>query len=108
MNGKEVWRLAEKSREKLPNLFREYDKVTEEVYSSKAISTKNKRLMSLAIAVKDGCEGCIVAQTDWALESGASVQEILEAGEVAISMGGTRGMSDNLKLLKYLEERGLL
>ncbi|MFP4180733.1 MAG: carboxymuconolactone decarboxylase family protein [Spirochaetaceae bacterium] len=108
MTGKEVWRLANKARMKSPDLFTAYEKVTDEVYRDRALSRKNKRLMSLAIAVKEGCESCIVAQTDWALESGASVEEILETGEVAISMGGTRGMSDNLKLLRYLEELGLV
>lgn len=60
-----------------------------EVYKDGALSGKTKRMMAMVAALVHGCRTCILFQTDWALKLGATVEEILEACAVAISLGGT-------------------
>ncbi|MGB7180756.1 MAG: carboxymuconolactone decarboxylase family protein [Burkholderiaceae bacterium] len=49
---------------------------------------KTKELIALAIAVSARCDGCIAFHTHDALKAGANRQEITEALEVAVLMGG--------------------
>lgn len=77
-------------------------------YKDGALSSKIKRLISLAVALKVGCTNCILAQTQYALDQGATREEILETLQVLISMGGTTGIAESLRVVKYLDELGVL
>ena len=77
--------------DKNPNFGKKIKDMTGEVYRDGALDSKTKRLMALAVAVVDNCEGCTLAQTIYALEQGATVDEIMETCEVAMSIGGTPG-----------------
>ena len=93
-------------RELMPEIGRAYGELPAEVYKDGALSGKTKRLMAMAAAVVAGCRGCILAQTDMALELDASVEEILEACGVAISLGGTMAAAETTHVVQLLQEPG--
>ena len=88
----------------IPDVFDAYKHVTDAVYKDGVLSGKVKRLMSLAVALGAGCRNCILGQTRYALESGASREEILEALSVVISMRGTTGIAESLRVIQLLDE----
>ena len=79
----------------------------EATYASGALDAKTKRLMALCTALTHGCTGCILGQTDLALQQGATRAEILETCALAMSMGGTLAWSQIYKVMEYLQENGL-
>lgn len=95
-------------REMLPDVAQAYDQLPQTVYAGGRLDAKTKRIMAVAIAVARGCQGCILFQTDQALERGADAEEILEACAVAVSLGGTMAASETTRVVRYLEELGKL
>lgn len=93
-------------KEKMPELGRIYTDYVAETYKDGAISSKHKRLMALTGALVHGCEACMLAQTNYALELGASVEEILETCAVAVSLGGTMAAGQTTKIIQFLKELG--
>ncbi len=57
------------------------------VYPDGAISRKNKELMATAIAVLINCSSCMQWHIEKAAEDGATVEELIEAIDVAIEFG---------------------
>ena len=57
-------------------------------YSDGALSKKMKELIAVGISVTIDCESCMQWHIEQAFASGASEQEILEAVEIGIEMGG--------------------
>lgn len=53
-----------------------------------ALSRKMKKLIFVAMAVQQRCEYCIAHHVHDALNAGASAEEIYEATQVAVAMGG--------------------
>jgi AhpD family alkylhydroperoxidase len=53
-----------------------------------ALSYKQKELISIAIGLNIRCEYCMAIHVYEAFKAGATREEILEAGLVAVSMGG--------------------
>ena len=92
----------------LPEVARAYDELPVKVYRDGALSGKIKRLMALTGALVNGCRACILFQTEKALATGATVEEVLEACSVAISLGGTMGAGETTRVVRFLEEKGLL
>lgn len=76
----------------------------EEAYKDGALSAKVKRLMAMGIALSNKCTGCILAQSSAAIELGATKDEVLEACAVVMSIGGTMGAAESLKVVKLLDE----
>ncbi len=85
-----------------------YVESVSEAYKDGAISSKYKRLMALVGALVHGCEPCMFAQTDKAIEQGATVEEILEACTVAISLGGTMSGGQTTSIVQFLREKGMI
>ncbi len=52
------------------------------------LSTKQKELIALGIAIGIRCEGCIACHVKASLEAGATHEEIVETIGVAVLMGG--------------------
>lgn len=100
--------LFDKYCELLPDVGRTYEELPAEVYKNGALSGKTKRLMALCAALVHGCRGCILFQTEHAIELGADTEEILEACAVAISLGGTMAAAETTRVMQYLEEKGLI
>jgi AhpD family alkylhydroperoxidase len=98
----------DKFAEVLPDVWGAIRGLTSEVYKDGTLSCKVKRLMSLAIALGAGCRNCILAQTMYALENGATKDEILETLSVVVSMRGTTGVAESLRVVQLLDELGKL
>ena len=105
---KNVTDLFDTYRRLMPEVGDTYDALPGEVYKDGALSGKVKRLMALSGALVHGCRACIIFQTEHALNLGASVEEILEACSVAISLGGTMAAGETTRVVQYLQERGLI
>ena len=93
-------------RQEMPKAYASQSEFSDQVYADGALSTKTKRLMAIAIAIKDGCPGCITFQTKSAVEAGASKEEIVESMAVATSMGGTTANAWVWVVVKMLQELG--
>ena len=100
--------LLEKFKQALPDLMDAQSDVGNVVYKDGALTTKVKRLIALAIALRVGCTNCILAQTERALKAGATKDELLETLSVEVAMSGTTGIAESLRVLKLLEELGKL
>ncbi len=101
----DMWDLYRKC---LPEVGKAYDALPIEVYKDGALPGKIKRLMALTGALVHGCRSCVLFQTDHALAVGATVEEILEACSVAVSLGGTMGAGETTRVVEFLNEKGLL
>ncbi|RJQ85435.1 MAG: carboxymuconolactone decarboxylase family protein, partial [Desulfobacteraceae bacterium] len=53
-----------------------------------ALSTKHKELVAVGISVVIDCESCMQWHIEQAAKAGATLQEVLEAVEVGMEMGG--------------------
>jgi AhpD family alkylhydroperoxidase len=106
--NQERLRLLEKFKKALPDTLAAELKVGDVVYAAGALSSKQKRLIALGVALGRGCTNCILGQTMRALEAGASVDEILETTGVAVAIGGTMGMAESLRVIRLLEDMGKL
>ncbi|OYT27870.1 MAG: alkylhydroperoxidase [Candidatus Altiarchaeales archaeon ex4484_96] len=69
-----------------------------------ALDVKTKKLIAVALALCAGCEYCIALHTKGALDAGATKDELVETGYVAVLMGGGPPLTYMAKLLKAVEE----
>lgn len=106
--NEERLKMREKLKQQLPDVYGGFQSVIDGVYKDGAISTKVKRLMALAIALSVDCTNCILAQAKHAQIAGASREEFLETISVAMAMRGTTGVAGSLRLIKFLDELGVL
>lgn len=97
-----------KFAELLPNVLKQVRDQANEVYKDGALDSKVKRLMAMAIALGAGCRNCVLGQTMYALENGATKEEILETLGVVVSIRGTTGVAESLRVIQLLEELGKL
>lgn len=100
--------LLDKFKQALPDLSAAQYAMLDEVYKDGALSSKVKRLISLAVALRAGCTNCILAQTKRALETEATKDEILETLSVAVAMSGNTGVAESLRVVELLSELGKL
>ncbi|MGE4193342.1 MAG: carboxymuconolactone decarboxylase family protein [Pseudodesulfovibrio sp.] len=92
----------------MPELTQAQEAHTMEVYKDGEVGGKHKRLMALVGALVSGCRGCILFQTNAALELGATAGEILESCAVAVSLGGTMASANTARVIEYLVENGVM
>jgi len=71
-----------------PNTMKAFGALSMAATASKAIDTKTKELMALAIGIAVHCDGCVAYHTKMAHQHGASREEVAETVELAIYMGG--------------------
>lgn len=98
----------DKFAEILPDVLRQVRDQAGEVYRDGALNSKVKRLMALAVALGAGCRNCVLGQTMYALENGATRDEVLETVSVVVSMRGTTGVAESLRVIQLLDELGKL
>ena len=75
--------LAMKSR-----VYQAYLNLEAAAFSDGALAKKHKELIAVGISVVIDCESCMQWHIEQAAQTGASAQEILEAVEVGMEMGG--------------------
>ena len=75
-------------RSQIPGVYEGFGDLYRAAYADGELSAKIKELIAVAIAVHDGCDGCIASHVRSAVRKGATSQEMAEAVGVAIQMGG--------------------
>jgi AhpD family alkylhydroperoxidase len=73
---------------KRSNVYQSFVKMEELTYENKALSKLQKELIAVGISIVMNCESCMEWHIRQALDCGASENEIIEAVEVGIEMGG--------------------
>lgn len=84
---------------KVYKLFRDLEKAT---YSDGELRKVDKELIAVGISVVINCESCMEHHIKEALNSGASEQQVIEAIEVGIEMGGGPATVSSRFALKVL------
>ncbi|MCD7900122.1 MAG: carboxymuconolactone decarboxylase family protein [Bacteroides sp.] len=77
-------------------------------YQDNALSKRQKELIAIGISIVINCESCMEWHIKQALDSGASENEIIEAIEVGIEMGGgpaTASARFAMNVLRYYNEK---
>lgn len=80
-------------KEKSPEQIESFFKFLEAVEKPGALTTREKELIAVALAVKAHCKWCISFHVKQALEAGAKPEEIREAAWVAVLMDGGPGLA---------------
>jgi len=101
-------RYREKRSQVLPDVASAGDAVGDVVYKDGALSRKVKRLIAMAVALSIGCMPCIIGQPKLAVEAGATKEEVMEAASVLLAIHGTSGYSESWRVVKVLEELGMI
>jgi AhpD family alkylhydroperoxidase len=76
-------------------------------YADGALPKKQKELIAVGISVARDCESCMQWHIEQAAKAGASFEEVLEAIEVAIEMGGGRATVSARFALEVMDSIGL-
>lgn len=105
---KNYMKYGDKRAQALPDVTTAFDALREAVYQDGALSRKVKRLIAMAVALGLGCTPCIIGQTKLAVEAGATKEEVLEAAAVLLAIHGTTGYSESWRVIKVLEELGMM
>ena len=74
--------------EKGSKVYQAFIKVEGETFSDGALKKKERELIAIGISVRINCESCIHRHIEQAAVAGATYDEVLEAVEVGIEMGG--------------------
>ncbi len=69
-------------------VYRAFTQMEEAAFSDGALKKKDKELIAIGISVRIDCESCMQWHIEQAAKAGASFDEIFEAVEVGIEMGG--------------------
>ena len=75
------------SKEK-PKTAQGFMSMHQSIEEDSALTSKEKELIALGIAINSRCEGCIAAHVGSLIELGATKEEILDVISVAVVMGG--------------------
>ena len=75
-------------RQGAPDTGKAFSSLSTAATATKALDTKTKELMALAIGIAVHCEGCVAYHTKMAHQHGATREEILETVALAVYMGG--------------------
>lgn len=69
-------------------VYKAFLKMENAAFSDGALKKKEKELIAIGISVRIDCESCMQWHIEQAAAAGATYDEILEAVEVGIEMGG--------------------
>jgi AhpD family alkylhydroperoxidase len=75
-------------RQGAPDTMKAFAALSMAATASRAIDTKTKELMALAIGIAVHCDGCVAYHTKMAHQHGASRDEVAETVALAVYMGG--------------------
>jgi len=89
-----------------PDYLRDFMGYLDSAERKGVLSEKTKELISLAIAITSHCLPCIAFHVSNAIDYEATRQEILEASEVAVLMGGSPAFVYLKYVLDACEEFG--
>ena len=102
----EIKRLIGKLQQQEPESIKAFLSFMTNVEKQGALSTKEKELVNVGLAVAAQCEWCIALHVKGALDAGASKEEILEAAMQAVLMHGGPALMYMTPVEEALEEFG--
>ena len=70
-----------------PDTMKAYSALARAALEPKALDTKTKELIALAISVAIRCDGCVAFHAEAAVKQGASRDEVMETMGMAVYMG---------------------
>ena len=70
-----------------PEVMKGFSAIARAALEPKALDTRTKELVALAVAVATRCDGCIAFHAEAAVRQGATRAEVLETMGMAIYMG---------------------
>lgn len=85
---RELARPTRELRDEIPDTWSGFVAMHDAAMADGALSRATKELIALAIAVAEGCEGCIASHARGAARHGALSEEVAEAIGVAVLMRG--------------------
>ena len=100
----EVIKLTRKLRKDYPIETNAFLGFLNKAESGKALDTRHKELINVALSVAAQCEWCIVFHVEQAVKNGASRDEVMEAGFMAVIMHGGPAYMFMTPLLQALNE----
>lgn len=80
--------LHRKLRKAIPDTYRGFRELHSAAFAEGDLPVKMKELIALALAVAQGCDGCIASHAQAAVRAGATRQEAAEAIGVTFLMNG--------------------
>jgi AhpD family alkylhydroperoxidase len=90
--------------------YEHYMELLNHTMKEKSLTKTNKELIAVGISAYAYCEPCITWHIREALSGGATDDQVVEAVEVAIEMGGgtvvARGANYAFKVLEYFRSKG--
>ncbi len=89
---------------KLPETMKAFSELHEASVSDGALSSMEKELIALGIAITIRCEGCIAFHVRDAIQAGATPEQIAETVGVAVLMGGGPSVVYGCEALEALEQ----
>ena len=85
---KKIARPTAELREQIPDVYAGFTDTYRAVYTDGALPSSTKEMMAVAIAISQGCTGCIASHVRGAVRKGATEAEFAEMIGVTIQMGG--------------------
>ncbi len=85
---REISPLHRNLRHAIPDVYAGFGELSKAAFADGELDKKTKELIALAIAVVEGCDGCIASHAQAAARAGATRQEAAEAIGVAFLMQG--------------------
>jgi AhpD family alkylhydroperoxidase len=85
-------------------VYQAFLQMEQAAFADGALTKKHKELIALGISVRIDCESCMQWHIEQAVASGASYNEVLEAIEVGIEMGGGPATVSARFALQVMEE----
>ncbi|UCG50515.1 MAG: carboxymuconolactone decarboxylase family protein [Candidatus Latescibacterota bacterium] len=85
-------------------VYRAFLEMEKAAYSDGALSKKSKELIAVGVSVTIDCESCMQWHIEQAVGSGATKEEILEAIEVGMEMGGGPAVVSSRFALDVIED----
>jgi AhpD family alkylhydroperoxidase len=83
--------------------YRAFVALEQATFTDGALAKRHKELIAVGISVRINCESCMQWHIEQAARDGASYEEVLEAVEVGIEMGGGPATVSARFALKVME-----
>lgn len=100
----EVMKLTAELRKEYPTETNAFLGFLNKAESGRALGIKDKELINVALAVAAQCEWCIAFHVEEAVKSGATRDEIVESGFMAVIMHGGPAYMFLTPLVEALDE----
>lgn len=101
---KEIHKSIVTLRKEYPEETKAFMQLLQATGKPKALSTKDKELIAVALSVAARCHWCIGFHVKNALDAGATREELIEASYVAVTMAGSPALMYMQFVLKAIED----